>query len=515
MPRTPLFGEVARILDLASERSESRNTLSRRRLLQSAAAAALAARPLSALALSGPSAPRIAIIGGGLAGLACADTLRQKGYAAQVFDANSRLGGRCWSLRGFFPGQVAERGGELIDTPHKTMLAYANRFGLQVEDVKRKAGETSFHFMGQNWSESDVVEQFRAVASRIRADLKASSGAPTYDNHNQADIDLDNTDLASYLASRCAGYPLVQKVLDVAYNIEYGLETSEQGALNLILFMRINSRSKFQPFGVSNERYHIAGGNDLVVQGLASELVQPAEMGAALTRLRKNGLGEYEMFFNGSSTPVKADYVVLTMPFTALRDVVLEPSLGLSAEKQNAIATLGYGTNAKCMVGFDARVWNTVHGASGEAYGDLANFQSSWETNRANSGPGGVITDYSGGVRGASLTQIGLQSQVDAWLTDFDTIFPGAKATASTVSGSYLAHLEHWPSNPLTKGSYTCYRPGQFTTVAGLEGAPVGKLKFAGEHADSFYSWQGYMEGACLSGIRAAGEVLGDIKSGA
>jgi len=34
----------------------------------------------------------------------------------------------------------------------------------------------------------------------------------------------------------------------------------------------------------------------------------------------------------------------------------------------------------------------------------------------------------------------------------------------------------------------------------------VGNLFFAGEHTDSFYSWQGFMEGACLSGLRAATE---------
>jgi monoamine oxidase len=44
-------------------------------------------------------------------------------------------------------------------------------------------------------------------------------------------------------------------------------------------------------------------------------------------------------------------------------------------------------------------------------------------------------------------------------------------------------------------------------------GQAAGPLKFAGEHADSFYSWQGFMEGACLSGIRAANEVLADVKS--
>ena len=44
---------------------------------------------------------------------------------------------------------------------------------------------------------------------------------------------------------------------------------------------------------------------------------------------------------------------------------------------------------------------------------------------------------------------------------------------------------------PLWKGSYTCNHPGYFHTIAGNEGKQVGNLYFAGEHADSFYEWQG------------------------
>jgi monoamine oxidase len=81
---------------------------------------------------------RIGIVGAGLAGLVCADELRKKGTAATIFDANTRSGGRCWSLLNYFPGQVAERGGEFIDTLHKTILGYVNEFGLKVEDVEAK-----------------------------------------------------------------------------------------------------------------------------------------------------------------------------------------------------------------------------------------------------------------------------------------------------------------------------------------------------------------------------------------
>jgi len=82
---------------------------------------------------------------------------------------------------------------------------------------------------------------------------------------------------------------------------------------------------------------------------------------------------------------------------------------------------------------------------------------------------------------------------------------------SADAKGKIKAHLEHWFSNPLTKGSYAGYQPGQFTTIANNEGKPIGNLHFAGERTSSFYECQGYMEGAA-TGIQAANEILQDIK---
>ncbi|MBV8280696.1 MAG: NAD(P)-binding protein, partial [Candidatus Eremiobacteraeota bacterium] len=52
---------------------------------------------------------RIAIVGGGLAGVTCAYRLRQAGIASTIYEAGGGLGGRTWTLRGFFDeGQTAE-----------------------------------------------------------------------------------------------------------------------------------------------------------------------------------------------------------------------------------------------------------------------------------------------------------------------------------------------------------------------------------------------------------------------
>ena len=64
----------------------------------------------------------------------------------------------------------------------------------------------------------------------------------------------------------------------------------------------------------------------------------------------------------------------------------------------------------------------------------------------------------------------------------------------------------HWPTYPWTKASYACYKPGQWTTIAGAEPVPVGNLYFAGEHCS--YDFQGFMNGAAQSGLDTAKAVM-------
>ena len=525
MARTPAFSRLARTLRVAhwcndhalpsSEGVEAalaverRAFMSRRELLSGlAATAALATLPNPVRAFQ--SSLDVGIVGAGLAGLACADRLRARGVVASVYEASDRVGGRCYSLRNFFPGQVAERGGELIDNLHKTMIGYANAFGLRREDYEKQPGDVFYYFDGAHYPESAVVEEFRAFVPAMRADLQLISGAPTADSFNRFDLELDRISLAEYLETRGAG-PLLTEVLGEAYLAEYGLELEEQSSLNFLLFAKADRRSRFMPFGIfSDERYHLVDGNDAIAYGISARLAKPVELGLLLVGVRKISDGRIELTFKRGATTVvrKHDVVVLTIPFTVLRGIDLDVSLELPPWKRMAIDELGYGTNAKQMVGFDGPFWAQL-GSSGTSYSDLADHQTTWETNyRRATASRAILTDYSGGRRGAGLNPQNAQKEASLFVKALDNVFPGALTHASNVNGHYLVHLEHWPSNPLTLGSYTCYTPGQFTTIAGNEGKPVANLYFAGEHANSFYVWQGFMEGAVLSGIDAANALL-------
>ncbi|HEU4563724.1 MAG TPA: FAD-dependent oxidoreductase, partial [Gemmatimonadaceae bacterium] len=109
--------------------AERRELITRRRFLATTAAAAGAAVALDGCvrlprpATVGLEEP-VLIIGAGIAGLTAAWRLRRAGVPVRVIEAQDRVGGRMFSLRGHFAdGQVAELGGELIDTGHERIQA--------------------------------------------------------------------------------------------------------------------------------------------------------------------------------------------------------------------------------------------------------------------------------------------------------------------------------------------------------------------------------------------------------
>ena len=57
---------------------------------------------------------------------------------------------------------------------------------------------------------------------------------------------------------------------------------------------------------------------------------------------------------------------------------------------------------------------------------------------------------------------------------------------------------------------YSYRKPGQYTTFSGYEKARQWNIDFAGEHCPQ--DFQGFMEGGASEGLRAASEVLADLK---
>lgn len=450
----------------------------------------------------GPDGPRIAIIGGGTAGLHCAHRLREVGVDAIVYESSDRAGGRMYTARGMFPdGQVAELGGEFIDTVHQTLFDLAEEFEIQIDLREDSFGpnttKDTWWVDGNAVPEATVIEQFAPLAPLFDSLVEMA------DNDEDAYAMLDAIPLSQWLDDNVPDAEL-HSILANAYRGEYGLELDQQSALNLIYLIG-TSTDEFEIFGISDERFHTHTGSGTFPEKLAEALEGYVHTGVALVRARDREGGGYVLGFDGASGPmeVEADHLVFALPFTRLRQVDLT-ALTLTDEKRQVIAELGYGTNAKVMGAFMSRYWRTQYDAAGSVTSDLP-LQQTWDTSVGQPGESGLLTNFLGGDQGVASGE----GEAEAWYTSvvvpgIDQVYPGAGA-------QYLAGTAvrmHWPTYEHNLGSYACYRPGQWAFY-GLEGAREGNVHFCGEHTSLEY--QGFMEGAAETGALVAAAILMDL----
>ncbi|MBS2015373.1 MAG: FAD-dependent oxidoreductase [Deltaproteobacteria bacterium] len=541
MARTPLFDRLRRCLLLAdraeregigtSEIVERRAAgIARRDLLKSAGGIALglgATRVLTAcgVPVEGDAPPggaegaaatdiqsalktdaRIVVVGAGLAGLACAYRLAKRGVDARVFDANDRVGGRTFTLRSPKFASKVELGGELIDTGHTQIQALATELGLTLLDQAGAVAslEVERYFLGnQRYTEAQIIELFRPVARILRADWR-SLGRPkfaTYSDFTPAARALDLLSIEQWLDKNGISGP-IRTLLDIGYTAEYGLEIAQQSYLNL-LYLISRDPEPFLLYGASDEKYTIEEGNDALTTRMAAALKSPVHLGHRLESVREKADGTLQVVFakQGGTVEVIADKLVLAMPFNQLRKCDLRFPIG--AAKRKSLKNVAYGTNAKVMVGTSSRPWYAA-GSSGTSFNDRV-FQESWETSRGYPGPGGVLTNFSGGRFGMEMAAGSALFQGKRFLDRLDVVYPGVRAA---FTGE--AVRMHWPTAKHFEGSYACYGPGDWTTFVGSEAEVEGNVHFCGEHTST--DFQGYMEGAVESGERVAKEIRKALK---
>src|SRR5262245_56495331 len=492
--------------------ADGQSRLDRKRLLETAGVAALGASAFGrfAPAARGATPPKIVIVGAGLAGLTCAYRLKQAGYAAEVHEASTRVGGRCWTIRGTFQqDQIAEHGGELIDTRHRELRNLVKELGLSTVDLlaaEANGTEETYYFDGSFYSVEQATADFQAVKPKLQKDLSAAGYPTLYNSYTPRGRELDNMSIVEWIDESVPGGrdSKFGQLLDVAYNIEYGAESSVQSALNLVYLLGYATGGTLALFGQSDERYHVVGGNDQVATKLAALLDTQLTTGSVLTAIALTSGGRLRLTFReGSATrTVTADKVVLTLPFSLLRSVDYSAA-GFSQVKQTAIQELQMGTNSKLQLQFASKLWVT-QGSNGSTYSDTG-YQSTWEVTRGQPGTAGILVDYTGGNIGASFGSGGLQQRAKKFLGQIEPVLPG-------ITGQWngLATLDYWQGYPWTKGSYSYWRVGQYTTFVGAERQQEGNCHFAGEHTS--IDFQGYLNGAVESGERAAGEVVADLK---
>ncbi len=437
----------------------------------------------------------VIIVGAGLSGLAAAHVLRKRRVDVRLFEARARVGGRVHTVRSAFQqGQHAEAGGELIDQDHNAVHALAREFALTLVPVLR-GGFGSYLPLSRNGrarlsKQSTVWHQLRQLirgAMQEYRDVEYSLDSPVtraWASRSFADV-LHNARADARLRAMAKGLR--------------GFFLAEPDELSVLMLL-----DEFKEAGGDPSPYgmtRIAGGNDTLATAMAKAI------GNSAICLRHEVVAiahtddRVSVTFNdphGKQGIAEADYVIVSAPAPIVRCIRFEPRL--PDAQRHAFDALVYGRATKTLLQFARPFWRKR--GQPRAFGTNLDIGAVWDGSEHQPGTAGILVSLAGGGASAGAQQLHRSPGAQAFIDELR--FLGARTARDRLLLASDCFV--WEDDPFASGGYAVFTPAFDPAWRRLLAAPAGRVLFAGEHTS--LDGQGYMNGAIVSGQRAALEAI-------
>jgi monoamine oxidase len=456
-----------------------------------------------------PAAPprKVIVVGAGLAGLAAAWELSALGHDVTVLEAQHRPGGRVWTLREpFADGLSAEAGAIAFGDNFHHMLRYAKQFNIPVVSPKPPAKPLKIieYVNGKrltvaggkepDWPVELTPEEKKIGLFGFYPKYLVAAGEELGDPTSPSwrldrYTDYDKVTLRDFLKSRGASDGAIHLL---SINTPFGYGWSEVSALHRL----VSDMALFDANGAAAGRF-LEGGSDRLPVAFANAMREKIWYSAPVTRIEHEP-GKVRAVFrqNGQERNLEADYLILTAPIPAVRNIRITPEL--SAPKRNIVAKLTYTPVTRIFLQTRRRFWIDA-GEGGGAATDLPiQLVSEHPFLRAADQTRGILECHLKGPEAERIGAMDQDKQVALAIENLEKIHPGF--TQYVESGLSMS----WHRDPWTGGGYAWWKPMQMTEWLPELVKPEGRIHFAGEHTSVLART---LEGALESGNRAAQEI--------
>ncbi|WP_369899980.1 flavin monoamine oxidase family protein [Bacillus manliponensis] len=455
----------------------------------------------------------IIIIGAGMAGLVSGSLLKEAGHNVKILEANHRLGGRIETVRMKDTGLYLDVGAMRIPHTHELTIAYVKKFGLKLQKFINRNETDILYANGRK----TTLQQYEQNPSILRYPVTMNEEGKTSEqllllavqpiidfiNMNpEKNWDIVERDFGKYsTAEFFKEYPYQYKtyfspaaieMIGVLLDLEGFLERAFVETLRFISILQ-----QAQGF------YEIEGGNDALPYSFLPQLQDDIVYRQKLMKLQQHETGVTAYCRNEENyeySSITGDLVIVTIPFTTMRFVEIDPYDSVSHEKWKAIRELHYMPATKIGVQFKSRFWEEQGQLGGRIITDLPIRYAYYPSHNIGSkGPGMMLGSYTWSYDALLWDGLPENERIYYTLQNLATIL-GGQVYDEFISGI----SKSWVLDPYALGGFALFQAGQESALQPYITKPEGKIFFAGEHTTLYHGW---IQGAIDSGIRVAAEI--------
>lgn len=516
-------------------------TFSAMQALGLTAAKAEVVKPLALPTGSGKGI-KVAILGGGIAGLVAAYEMRALGYDCTVLEARSRPGGRNWTVRGgdqvnflngikqtctWDKGNYQNVGPARLPSTHAHMLGYCRKLNVAMEVEINTSRSSMLQNDNVNGGkpivQREAINDTRGHVSELLSKAVAGGGldADFTGDDKQRMLDFLRVygpldDKMKYVGSDRAGYAVYPGAGNQTGEVLTPIDMDTLLHADFwsgLLYEETNDwqATMMQP----------VGGIDRIPYAFARELGSIIKFNAPVTEIRKTSKGVKIGYKQGGAEHMlEADYCICTMPLVLLKKTPND----FSEPFKKVIDECSYA-HAYKVAWESRRFWEQDYNIYGGLDFVSQGLSPVWFPSGNLFAERGIVVSGYGDAGMAGIDHKPLQYALDESRKTVEKLHPGhgkelekpiwvnwgeIEWNEGSWIGSYGPGQSRRPST--TQGGTAAVRAGApptaGSTPAGYETLleADGPIYFAGDHVSHITGWQ---EGAAVSSLRVVG-MIGD-----
>ncbi|MFI5778973.1 flavin monoamine oxidase family protein [Nocardia sp. NPDC051570] len=426
----------------------------------------------------------VIVVGAGLAGLAAAYELAQRGIRVTVLEASDHPGGRTRTLRHPFADDLRAEAGAMTVTQHcHYTMHYLRKMGVETEPSDLV--DTDFYYyrngirirpdkigdhaveLGLNAAERDlsVADMIAGYVTKWHENIGPEIAELTWTPTPRL-LELDRISVRRALVDRGASAAAIGLMEPMFLEMRGG----ELESASAMSWARYESGPR--SFSTADAGwYKIKGGTDRLARALADKITDRILYHRPVVRITQNEREAQVTFLDRERLQtLRADRVIVTAPATTLRRINLSMA-GISAEKHSAVRRLRYASILRIFLQMRTKFWPEERLMIST---DTAIATVRDATPRL-PGPRKIVECWLTGWPAQAAANLSPDERIEFALREVEPILPGARENFEL--GTSVA----WDNEPYAGGAYILPETGHSELMAPLR-TPEGRIHFAGEH---------------------------------